>query len=203
MYYVYCCTCKTTGKSYIGITNNIERRWNEHRNRKSSKMLFHRAVLQFGQFDFMTKVLYKTNNRRLGFEKEREFISRHNTRHPNGYNLTEGGQGHTGCVSSGMSGRKHTDETKAKMKLAHTKRNQTGGNNPMFGKKLSEERRGRISEFMKGNQYSLGCKLSDEHVEKIRKANLGRCHSETTKRKMSLARKEYWARKRGVLSHTK
>lgn len=103
----------------------------------------------------------------------------------NGYNLKLGGDGG-----------KHSEETKAKMSLAHkgSKRSaqaclnmaagKMGEKNPMFGKPHSEEHKRRLSEnmkgmmnggsFQKGHSNSLGerhpqAKLNEEKVREIRR----------------------------------
>lgn len=197
MYYVYRALCFETGKSYIGCTHNIDRRWTEHRFRaeNNGKGPFYDAIREFGYINFMTEILFKTDDKNIGFEKEREYIAKFNTRSPNGYNITEGGLGHTGCISPGMTGKKHSEQTKIKMSNSN---DQWGIKNHMFGKHLTEERKNQISEFMKGNKYGLGIKPSKETIEKIRIASTGRLHPEESKIKMSIARKNYWDRKRGV-----
>lgn len=192
MYSVYCCTCKITGMSYIGLTNNVSRRWNEHS--CGARTRFGRAVRKYGRRAFHTKVLFRTADREKGFEKEREFIKRKGTRYPNGYNVTEGGLGHTGCVSSGMTGKRHTAATREKM--CRSRPDQTGKNNPMWGTHLSPERKNQISVFMKGNRYGLGVRKSAGTIKKIRKASIGRKHSPETIEKMRLARMRYWELKR-------
>ena len=135
---------------------------------------------------------------------EQYYIEVFDTLWPNGYNLTEGGEGCAACEEtrkkisesnkgktlseehrrklseakkgrpSPMLGKKHSEETKRKMK----------------GKKLSEEHRRKLSEAHKGKT------LSGEHRKKISESNKGKNiwmkgkHlSEETKKKMSEALK--------------
>ena len=90
------------------------------------------------------------------------------TKKPNGYNLTDGGEG--------TYGYKHTEETKKKMSEASK------------GRKLktprSEEYRKAVSERSKGRT------LSEEAKRKISMANTGRKPSEETKQKISSAHKK-------------
>lgn len=70
--------------------------------------------------------------------------------------------------SSGMKGKKHTDKAKSKM-----------GNNSFLGKHHTEETKKKQSDAHKGK------KLTEEHIENMRKANLGKRRTEETKQKIS------------------
>lgn len=69
-----------------------------------------------------------------------------------------------------------------------------GTQNPMFGKNHSDETKRKISDHNKGHSYNKGCKLSSEHVEKIRirqrlrtgakNSFYGKKHSNSTKAKL-------------------
>ena len=61
-----------------------------------------------------------------------------------------------------MLGKRHSEESKEKMRLAH------------LGKKMSEGMRKKM------RQLNLGKRLSEEHKRKIRLASLGRKHSPET-----------------------
>ena len=91
---------------------------------------------------------------------EQYYIKLFKTLYPNGYNLTEGGEG---CVAS--------EETRKKMSLAQK------------GKHISEEQKKKLSIALKGRI------MSDEHKKKIGEANKGRHHSEESKKKMSQTKK--------------
>jgi group I intron endonuclease len=94
-------------------------------------------------------------------------------------------------ASSGgnFTGRKHSEETKAKLSAAG--RAQRG----RPGKKHSDESRAKMSAALIGRKLSeehvansrasrLGMKQSEEHVAKVRAARLGTSHSEETKAKI-------------------
>ena len=91
---------------------------------------------------------------------EQYYIKVFDTLYPNGYNLTEGGEG---CVAS--------EETRRKISLVHK------------GKHISEEQKKKLSAALKGRI------MSDEHKKKIGEANKGRHHSEESKKKMSQTKK--------------
>ncbi len=97
-------------------------------------------------------------------------------------NLTDGGEGRSGVISSEETRRKiseskqnPSDETRHKLSEANK------------GKIRSEETRRKMSEAAKGNQYALD--PSEETRRKIGDAAKGRTHSEETRRKIGEAAK--------------
>lgn len=98
-------------------------------------------------------------------------------------------------ISKSSKGRKHTEESKRKIsKNNATKRIEVrekisralkGENNPMYG----------IHRFGKDNPM-YGKKLTENHRKKISKANKGGTRSEETKKKMSEVRKNWWKNKK-------
>lgn len=91
-------------------------------------------------------------------------------------------------------GKRHTDETRAKMSAA-----QTGEKHAMYGKHHTPEAREKI------RLAGLGKKHTPESLAKMSKSSkrlktfLGKQHSDETKAKMSARRADYWARKKGGL----
>ena len=113
---------------------------------------------------------------------EQHYIKVFDTLWPNGYNLTEGGDGVIPCeevrkkMSKSQSGEKnnffgkhHSEETKKKM--SESKKN------------ISEETRRKLSEANKGKQFS------EEHRKNLSESQKGKHLSEETKKKMSEAHK--------------
>lgn len=104
--WIYCITNKVNGKKYIGKTNNIARRTEEHfnLNRKDSTRL-RRAMLKYGKENFGVEILVhftainkKVLNKLLNW-LEKHYITKYNTK-DNGYNLTLGGDGLCGYTMS-------------------------------------------------------------------------------------------------------
>lgn len=103
MHYIYKYTNKTTGKHYIGQTNNLQKRYNGHKseafNPKSSgyNLPFHCAIRKYGMENFSYDVLEEIEDgESQEFVDDREiyFISfYHSLVSENGYNLTTGGDG--------------------------------------------------------------------------------------------------------------
>ena len=98
MYCIYKITNKINNKSYIGYTDNIERRWYQHQfiaNNKP-KTHFHRALSKYGVDNFSWEVLYTSDNKRHTlYEMEEYYIKYYNTYalDGNGYNYSYGGDG--------------------------------------------------------------------------------------------------------------
>lgn len=83
-----------------------------------------------------------------------------------------------------MWGKKHSEETKRKIREAHkgiklSKETCARMSKARKGIKLAEEHKGKISASLMGNVNALGAKRSEEH-----------------KRKMSIAGKAYWAKRK-------
>jgi len=72
------------------------------------------------------------------------YIALLDTKAPKGYNLTDGGDG-----TQGRSGYKLSEETKRKLKEAHT-----GPKNHMFGKVLTDEHKAKLRESHLGKKQS-------------------------------------------------
>ena len=82
-------------------------------------------------------------------------------------------------------GYKHTDDSKCKISIATT-----GKNNPMYGKHLSAEARRKISE---GNKGKI---ISEERKKAVSMQHKGKKVAEETKRKISESNKKCWAERK-------
>lgn len=103
MYYIYKFTNKLNGKSYIGQTNNLQKRYNGHKsssfNKNSSEynLPFHSAIRKYGieNFEFETlEEIDDKENQAYVDEREIFFIQYfESAKDKNGYNISLGGQG--------------------------------------------------------------------------------------------------------------
>ena len=86
-YFVYKQTCKLNGKSYIGVTTDIKRRWNNGSGYRSNKE-FEKDIIRYGwEEGFIHEILCITQSRKKGFKKEKEFIKKYESDNPEkGYN---------------------------------------------------------------------------------------------------------------------
>ena len=133
---------------------------------------------------------------------EQYYIKFYDTLWPNGYNLTEGGEG---CVASEETRKKISESLKGKTlseehrkKLSNSHKGLcVGEKHPMFGKKHSEESKRKISESKRN--------ISDETRKKLSEAKKGKHLSDETKKKMSESHKgiNIWMKGKHLSEETK
>ena len=161
---------KINGHVYIGQTQRTLRSRVQY-HKHSNKFPIGKAIKKYGFENFAVSVIDYAYTKQELDEKEQFWIRIYNSKAPNGYNLTDGGEGREGYSLS--------DETKRKLSLFHKGR-KTGKQSPELIEK-------RISKI-------IGRKNSPETIVKMREAAKNRKPiSEETKHKMSLK-----ARARGV-----
>lgn len=125
---------KLNGKRYIGVTNNITKRWCGKGKHYDGCPYFWAAIQKYGWDNFEHKVLIYDLTREEASRLEKHFIERFRTRDKAfGYNLAEGG-----VDAPTMLGKHHSNETKAKLRKA------------ALGRVISDEQRKKHSEHMKG-----------------------------------------------------
>ena len=144
---VYVITNKLNNRQYVGVSKNPHTRLKQHANpRKKTKSIITNAIKHHGLENFEIKILFYAD-RKYCFEMESKIISLFNTQTPNGYNICSGGIGANGLCGeyNGMYGKKgelspqygkvgkdaaffgkkHTEETKQKMRLSHSGQKRT------------------------------------------------------------------------------
>jgi group I intron endonuclease len=86
------------GKRYVGQTSRGDSRWHDHVRQASlgSDTAFHRAIRKYGADAFTREVLERMTTEAGAKRAEQLWIARLETRVPQGYNLTDGGDGRTG-----------------------------------------------------------------------------------------------------------
>lgn len=92
--YVYKIENKINKKIYIGQTNNLDRRMQEHKHDERNNHPIHNAIKKYGWENFEVSVLYYGVNYN---EKEKEYIKLYKSnRKEYGYNISAGGQDSSG-----------------------------------------------------------------------------------------------------------
>lgn len=174
---VYKVTNLANGMSYIGQTaKSLETRKYEHGIQANhTNFYFHRALKKYGEDKFEWEIIKRCKSHNELTCSEQLFIKQFNTKVPDGYNMTAGGEGTPNRIIR--------DETRLKLRIAN------------LGKHPSEETRKKLSDSHKGHQHS------EETRRKMSKALMGNTHcvehkqSEETKRKRSESlkgHKGYW-----------
>jgi group I intron endonuclease len=172
-----------SGKSYIGLTKDYERRCQQHQVENSGCPLFAAAIKKYGWDNFTHELLIEHISLKEANALEIHYIAEHQAFGPNGYNLTEGG--------GGQSGRQASDETKTKLSSARRDRITTD----VTKAKMSAARKGKArSDESKANQSAATRSIpkSAEHKAKISMAIKGRSRTEETKAKISATLKKRW-----------
>jgi len=170
LFQAYIITCLINGKRYIGITaRGLNRRWSEHiYDARSGRtgMLISRAIAKHGAENFHIEVICSARSWDGICAAEMALIEQHRTKSPNGYNISDGGEGPFGI--------KKTAESVERSAAKHR------------GRPCHPNTRAAASRFHKG------VKKTPEHCAKIAAGKVGRPRSEAMKAKL----RAYWAARR-------
>ena len=186
--------------------------YSNRQNYFGSGVFIKRAIKKYGIENFKKEILEHCSSRKQLNEREIYWIQKLNSKVPNGYNITDDGEGFKG---------KHTDETKRKISKNHA--DFSGKNHPMFGKHISEEHKRKLIESNKGrvgwNKGKVALNKGSHHTEeakqkirakraqqiiteetkqKIGKALRGYKHSEKSKQNMSQGKIDMWKKRKQV-----
>lgn len=89
------------GKMYVGQANCLKTRLRQHKTLINDGVYFHNALLKYGldNFEYYILEIFTDLNKDSQNESERYFIKKFKSNDPKfGYNITEGGEGHSGIV---------------------------------------------------------------------------------------------------------
>lgn len=93
---IYKFTNKITGEVYVGQSVDLQKRYNQHKNRCSKNCIkhedtyFHRQLAHYGWDNFDYEVIEECKISELN-DKEMYYIKLFNSQYPKGYNLSKGG----------------------------------------------------------------------------------------------------------------
>ena len=191
----------TNDFEYVGqTTRSLEVRFKQHA--KSKKHTYISNAIQSHGEDMFVKAILKIcySKEELDFW-EKHFIKSRDTKYPNGYNITDGGDGVVGWtdemrarVSEANTGKKRTPEQCANISAAQIERfkdpaerekisaSKSGEKHPFFGKHHTPQHCANISAALTGKPKSL------EHRRKDAEANKGKIPEDETRDKMSESR---------------
>ena len=206
---IYKITCLINGKSYVGQTRQkFEVRISQHKhNSNRTPIGIDAAIKKYGWENFTVEIIEECAIEKLD-EREMFWIVELNSKAPNGYNLTDGGDGCKGYTptaktrakrAKSLKGRKFSAETLAKMSAA-----KKGKPSNRKGAHLSEAHKAKISAAKKGSTpHNKGKHLSEEQkavLSALNKGennpNYGKHHSPETIAKIAESNRRTWARKK-------
>lgn len=159
---IYVITNKLNDKRYVGQTiGDVKRRWSRHCGKEAKyQSRIQRAIQKYGKENFLFEVWEKDIIKDIDHLNEREifWILSLGTLSPNGYNLVTGGKN---C--------KALDETRERIRQANL------GNTNRVGRKHTEETKDKLRQAMVGRVSNRkGCKLTEDTKNKIGNANRGK-----------------------------
>ena len=179
--YIYCITNKITNMKYIG---KCVRMVSESTNYYGSGIHISASIQKHGIDNFIKEVLEDNISYKNELSlREKFWIKELNTKTPNGYNLTDGGDGCQGMI----------EETKEKIRQKN--RLLVGEKNSRYGKKNTKEHNDILRKVNTGKivsqetrdkirQNQLGKSRPKDVIKKTRQSNLGRKHSEEWNKKV-------------------
>lgn len=160
-WYVYMHTCKENGKVYIGITcRQPEIRWGKNGSeyKKLDQRVFAGAIEKYGWDGFFHNILFTDLTKEEAIQKEIELITLYKAnvcrwgKEAMGYNMTDGGEGHSGFKHSKLARQKMSEAAKhrctdewRKQRSILMKGRFVGEKSSNYGKEISEETRRKIS----------------------------------------------------------
>lgn len=162
------------GKIYVGQS------FKDNDKYIGSGKLLKKAIRKYGIKNFRKEIIEKCiPDKKVLDEREKYWISYYNSTNKKiGYNIALGGQ------YGWMSGLKHSESTKEKMR-----RKRTGDKNAFYGKKHTSESKEKISQSLKKSKKFHLSVSKKERCEKISKAMKKKVVSQETREKLSLAHK--------------
>lgn len=190
-----------SGKSYVGLTNNLTKRNSKHR-RDSGCIAFYTAIQKYGWYSFSHEILVDNLSLEEANDWEKFFIKIENSLAPNGYNLKDGGNSFTHSaetrakIANSLNGKKASLETRAKISAG----NKGKVNSPETRAKMSASQKGKkrspeaiinMSNAQKGKvSPNKGKRLSDEQKAKMSAASKGRVSPNKGKKSIRRVEKE-------------
>lgn len=150
---IYKITNLINGKIYVGqTTKTVEERFKKH---ATADSLIGRAIRKYGKENFKPEVIAECESVEEANELEKYWIKTLNCKAPEGYNLTDGGEGRRGCT--------HTFEARVQLSMAvrnfYLEHPEAGKAHSEFLKKYYEENPDKMEKLA---DLHRGKKDSDE-----------------------------------------
>lgn len=160
MYYVYLIKNTINNKTYIGLTDNLLRRWKSHINNKNTiERPLYKALRKHGEENFVFSVLFECNDKQMAISKEISMIKEYQSFGKHGYNLTEGGYIPSESIRKTNSERLKRDNPMTKL------RSNRGSFKPGQKPIITEERNNKIRASKLGSKnHNYGNKNAADHM---------------------------------------
>lgn len=163
MYKVYIITNLLDNKLYVGVTSNsLKFRFRSH---CSQGTVLTRAIKKHGKHNFTISLIEEFNNKKEAFIAEQKYIKQFNSKAPNGYNLTDGGE--SPAITEEVKRKISTSKKLYKFTDQHIQKIREASK--INGLKRKGVKRPAFSEEWCKNMSKahIGKKLSEEHKKKI------------------------------------
>ena len=171
-YYIYKITNIVNGKIYVGKSKNpIDKRLVNHfwtsEHRQDSGVAIHNAIRKYGKENFKIEEIDRCNTIDELNKKEIYWIEKLHARDKDiGYNIAKGGEG--GIGGPMFAGHTHSEETRRMMS-----QNRQGEKNSNYGNRWKRTSSMKYPDIHGENNPMYGKKQSEESKEKNSKSNKG------------------------------
>lgn len=199
---VYLILNKINGRKYVGQTiQPLKVRFNEHASKRNNAPLG-KAIKKYGRENFYCGVIKTCASKEELDYWEKYYIAALHCKAPYGYNLTDGGEGATGCSRTPEQRAKLSAIYKGKSRPPEVCAKISAGKKGKSRKPFSTEWRVNISAGLKGHKKTpkhcanisaaqKGKRLSSEHIAKISVARKGKPLSVGHRAKIAATEREY------------
>lgn len=196
---IYILTNLVNGKKYVGKDAALPTRVSQHlAGTAVTCKLIHNAIKKYGRENFDIEIIPYPNISKDALNAVEQWkIASLQTKVPNGYNLTDGGDGTPGCkpspekirkIVASRKGYTHSEETRRKIGIASAKRSEK------INQQISETLKARYQDGMQPwNKDKKGSQTS--WIK-------GKKQSPETRKKLSEASKRLWADPEFRAKHT-
>ncbi len=176
---VYLLTNTLNGHSYVGSSNDIHRRWSQHRTVRNNTHIAN-AIAKYGYECFEKQILEEVPDKSISIISiEQHWLDK---------TKADGGAQYNICllVVNNRTGIAHSETTKKKIGSASRGRKHS----PESRRRMSETSMGRIisnDTKRKMSNSQMGHIVTEAVRDKIRVGHIGKAVSEATRKKMSIA----------------